>query len=260
MHNIYFILHVHAHARPAGRPSYGENSSIASISDVGATEMGLFIALCSATAVFMLLTAVAYLGRVEAHTPPQRDDHNNNVHVPIDAAVVDVDLESPTWKAWPWLAGIVFIVISSISLILLSIFSVSLFETTHWVFAITFFVTFLAFAIVIGVGSDNYCQRRELDVCRISRVIRWIILGLSVPLAAVAFAFVVACWSSSSDSCYSLNSIAAVFEWVIGFLFGLYALTLAHDLFALRNEGHNRERREAHPANDPNPLAIDHVR
>jgi hypothetical protein len=125
----------------------------------------------------MLFTALAYLGRVEARQHAQRDRDvdgnidNNIAHVHVNPGAVDRDVvDSPAWKQWPFLAGLILMTVSSISLILLSVFSVSQYETAHWVltFAIAFFVTFLAFAIVNGVGSDIYCQRRELDVCRIT--------------------------------------------------------------------------------------------
>ncbi|KAL6852033.1 Frag1/DRAM/Sfk1 family domain-containing protein [Trichoderma novae-zelandiae] len=179
----------------------GKDDTIAFISDVGASKLKpLFIAGSAVTTVFLdLAFAAERLLRHNGRLVP-----NTTVKEKVLSVV-----------------SIVFAVIGTAGLILLSIFDTHHHHKAHDVFLLLFIAGYLLSAVFIcweyyQLGLNN----RQHRILRISF---WIKLTFVIVEFVLAIVFVATNWSSHEN-------VAAVFEWTIAFIFTFYILSFVVDL------------------------------
>jgi len=178
------------------------DQTIAYISDVGAQELKpLFVAGCCVTTVSLILSFLSerwlrHRGRLEKNT-------------------------TTTEK---WLSGlaIVFGIIGSAGLILLSIFDTLRHPRLHDVFLLVFIAGYIISAIFIcweyqrlGIRFRNH---------RVLRISFWMKLFFILVEVVLAIAFI----STNFKKAYNA---AAVLEWAVAFIFTFYLLSFVVDLF-----------------------------
>lgn len=183
--------------------------TIAYISDVGASTLKpLFIAGCSVTTVFLDLSFGAdrwlrHKGRLVPNT-----------------TVTEKVLSGFT---------IVFAIIGTCGLILLSIFDTARYSRLHNIFLLLFIAGYVISAIFICWEYQRLGMRyREHRVLRISF---WVKLAFVVVEIILAVAF-------ASCSYTEHYNPAAVLEWLIAFIFSFYIFSFWIDLYpAVRTKG-----------------------
>lgn len=189
--------------------SMDARQTIAYISDVGASTLKpLFIAGCSVTTVFLDLSFGAdrwlrHKGRLVPNT-----------------TVTEKVLSGFT---------IVFAIIGTCGLILLSIFDTARYSRLHNIFLLLFIAGYVISAIFICWEYQRLGMRyREHRVLRISF---WVKLAFVVVEIILAVAF-------ASCSYTEHYNPAAVLEWLIAFIFSFYIFSFWIDLYpAVRTKG-----------------------
>ncbi|WVQ65159.1 uncharacterized protein L199_003332 [Kwoniella botswanensis] len=203
----------------AGKPRYqSDEASVVFISDVGATHQTLFIVICACVAGFYILSLFAerWLRHVD--------------RLPTDLRKREVIFD--------WLA-IIFCVIGSAGLVLLSAFNAFDHSTIHWTMTLVF---------IVGVALSAIFQSAEVwslhkDHPDRKSLRRNSILKLTVVVVAVACAIAfgatygvcggnsTATSSHSAETCNRVTSAAAALEWTVAFILVFYFLTIAADLW-----------------------------
>ncbi|KAK3956492.1 Frag1/DRAM/Sfk1 family-domain-containing protein [Pseudoneurospora amorphoporcata] len=189
--------------------SMDSRQTIAYISDVGASTLKpLFIAGCSVTTVFLDLSFGA-----------DRWLRHKGRLVP-NATVTEKVLSGMT---------IVFAIIGTCGLILLSIFDTARHPKLHDIFLLLFIAGYVISAIFICWEYQRLGMRyRDHRVLRISF---WIKLAFVIVEIILAVAF-------ASCSYTDHYNPAAVLEWVIAFIFSFYVFSFWIDLYpAVRTKG-----------------------
>lgn len=189
--------------------SMDENQTIAYISDVGASTLKpLFIAGCAVTTVFLDLSFGA-----------DRWLRHKGRLVP-NATMTEKVLSGLT---------ILFAIIGTCGLILLSIFDTARHSKLHNIFLLLFIAGYVISAIFICWEYQRLGMRyKEHRVLRISFWIKLVFVIVEIVLA-IAFA------SCSFTKHYNP---AAVLEWTIAFIFSFYVFSFWIDLYpAIRTKG-----------------------
>ncbi|ETN38784.1 uncharacterized protein HMPREF1541_06822 [Cyphellophora europaea CBS 101466] len=178
-----------------------QNQTIAYISDVGAfTLKPLFISMSSVMVVtlnasFLVERYLRHSGLLAANT-------------------------SRVQKGLS-IGSIIFSTIGGAGIILLSIFDTYRHNTLHNVFLLCFIGGYVVSAILVCAEYQrlgiHYRQHRIL------RISFWVKLFFIIVECLLAIAFVSTNWTSHYN-------VAAVFEWIVAFIFTLYALSFALDL------------------------------
>lgn len=188
-----------------GRPMYerGEGS-VVYISDVGADNKTLFICGTSITGAFFVVSLC--IERWLRHK-----------------ARLDRNIRNR--EKWLSVAAIFFAAAGSACLIGLSIKDAFNYDTIHWRLTIGFIVCVALSAIFTcaewGWLNSDYEAARYL---RFSYLLKLLII-----LCAIAFAIVMGVYFGGDTT--RSQSIAAIMEWTIAFLFDAYLWTLVFDLF-----------------------------
>ncbi|KAL7817012.1 Frag1/DRAM/Sfk1 family domain-containing protein [Trichoderma aethiopicum] len=179
----------------------GSDDQIAFISDIGASKLKpLFIAGSAVTTVFLDLAFAA-----------ERWLRHNGRLVP------NTTLKEKVLA----IVSIVFAVIGTAGLILLSIFDTHHHHKAHDVFLLLFIAGYLLSAVFIcWEYYDLGIYNRQHRILRTSFFIKLTFVIVEFVLAIV---FVATNWSDNEN-------VAAVFEWVIAFIFTFYILSFVVDL------------------------------
>lgn len=190
------------HENRAHYPSMSENQSIAYISDIGAQDLKpLFIAGCCVTTVFLDLSFVA-----------ERWLRHSGRLVPNG---------SVGQKVLAFLT-IVFAIVGTAGLILLSIFDTLHHDKLHDIFLLLFIAGYLLSAIFICWEYQRLgIAHREHRILRIS-------FWVKLTFILVEFCLAVAFAATSFTKNYN---IAAVLEWVVALIFTLYIISFIIDLY-----------------------------
>lgn len=183
-------------------PSMSDGQSIAYISDIGAQRLKpLFIAGCCVTTVFLDLSFVA-----------ERWLRHNGRLVPNG---------SLGQKILAFLT-IVFAIVGTAGLILLSIFDTVHHNRLHDIFLLLFIAGYLLSAIFICWEYQRLgIAHREHRILRISF---W------VKLTFILVEFCLAVTFAATSFTHNYN-VAAIFEWVVSFVFTLYIISFFIDLY-----------------------------
>ncbi|RFU79746.1 fk506 suppressor sfk1 [Trichoderma arundinaceum] len=187
------------------------NDSIAFISDVGASNLKpLFIAGSSVTTVFLDLSFAA-----------ERLLRHNGRLVP-NTTVKEKVLS---------ILSIIFAIVGTAGLILLSIFDTNHHHKAHDIFLLLFIAGYIISAIFICWEYQQLgLYNRQHRVLRISF---WVKLTFVLVEFVLAVVFVATNWSDNQN-------VAAVFEWIIAFIFTFYILSFVIDLLpAIRTKPHS---------------------
>lgn len=185
-----------------GKPRYGDTASVQYISDIGADNKTLFIVITSCTAAsFVLSLALERWLRHKSRLDPNLRRR----------------------EKWLSVLAILFAAGGGACLIALSIRDAFNHNREHWHFTIGFIVL-VAVSVIFttaewGWLDTDYESARAL---RFSYIIKLIIIVLAIICAIVLGALF------NKDN---FQSIAAVFEWLVAFLFDLYLWTLVYDLY-----------------------------
>ncbi|WWC60534.1 uncharacterized protein I303_103108 [Kwoniella dejecticola CBS 10117] len=202
-----------------GKPRYQpDEASVVFISDVGATHQKTFIGICCVTAGFYILSLFAerWLRHVD--------------RLPTDLRKRE--------KIFDWLA-IVFCIIGSAGLVLLSAFNAFDHSTIHWTMTLVF---------IVGVALSAIFQSAEVwslhkDHPDRKSLRRNSILKLTVVIIAIACAIAFGATysicggnatpykSHTAATCNRVTSAAAALEWTVSFILVFYFLTIAADLW-----------------------------
>ncbi|KAG2171642.1 hypothetical protein INT43_008368 [Umbelopsis isabellina] len=209
----------------SGHPRYKSNeATVVYISDVGAVNKPLFIGLGTTISILFVSTlAIDYLLRRKKRLRP----------------MVRRKAEKPIA-----LLSILFSVVAAVGLICLTIFDAFSHSTMHWTFAAIFFVG-LAISGALNVTEIGLLHKDHPK----SRQLRWsfraklIIIILAV-ISLILMAVLMGVCSKSPDkynaqgqmnqTCNIEDSLSAVFEWAIAFLFSFYLATLVLDMLPYR--------------------------
>ncbi|KAL7949192.1 Frag1/DRAM/Sfk1 family domain-containing protein [Trichoderma barbatum] len=178
-----------------------KDDSIAFISDIGASKLKpLFIAGSSVTTVFLDLSFAA-----------ERLLRHNGRLVP------NTTLKEKILSV----ISIVFAIVGTAGLILLSIFDTHHHHRLHDIFLFLFIAGYIISAIFICWEYQQLgLYNRQHRVLRISF---WIKLTFVLVEFFLAIVFVATNWSDNQN-------VAAVFEWIIAFIFTFYILSFIIDL------------------------------
>lgn len=182
-------------------PSMNDGQTIAYISDTGAFALKpLFISMSSIMVVtlnssFIVERYLRHNGRLVANT--SRAQKNLSI------------------------GSIVFSTLGGAGIILLSIFDTYRHNTLHNIFLLCFIVGYVVSAILVCAEYQRLgIHYREHRILRISF---WVKLFFILVEIVFAVAFVSCSWTGNYNP-------AAVFEWIVAFIFTLYVLSFALDL------------------------------
>ena len=186
-----------------GKPRYMPNEgTIVYISDVGANQKPLFIVITSVTAVsFVLSLALERWLRHKARLDPNLRRR----------------------EKWLSVLAIIFAAAGGACLISLSIRDAFNHNRQHWHFTIGFIVC-VAISVICttaewGWLDSDYESARML---KFSYALKLVIIILAIICAIILGAL----FNNENH-----QSIAAVFEWLVAFLFDVYLWTLVYDLY-----------------------------
>lgn len=203
----------------SGKPQYerGEANPVF-ISDVGGTYHTLFIIMSSVTVAFYIasLFAERWLRHVD--------------RLPTDLRTRE--------KVFDWLA-IIFCIIGSAGLVLLSVFDTFHHSTLHWSFTLVF---------IVGVALSAIFQSAEIwslhkDHPDRKSLLRNSIYKLVIVTIAIACAIafgatygtcggeVFATSKHTAEECQKITAAAGALEWTVAFILFFYFLTLVADLW-----------------------------
>jgi len=205
-----------------GHPRYKpHNPKIAYISDVGAEQKALFIAGGTVSMVFWVATLIAdRMLRHRDRTPGFMRRRESIFSI----------------------LAIIFGTIAALALILLTIFDAYNHDNAHWAFTAIFVIAVAINAIFFSleINSLHHTHNREVRNLKRSRNAKAILAFFGV-----VFAIIMAAVGGSCDNtctipntptiycptrCDRQGSVAAVFEWLIAFIFAIYLATFIFDL------------------------------
>ncbi|GAA6049586.1 hypothetical protein NBRC10513_005926 [Rhodotorula toruloides] len=188
------------------------------VSNVGAEprKQALFIAGVSTTAVFYTLSLLMerwlrHLRRIPG--PLRKRDRNADI------------------------VACIFGILGSIALVLLSCLNDLAFPNAHWsmaaVFIVCIAISALCQTLEIMWLKQDHIDRKHL---RRNAIIKWIIVVLAICCAICFGATYGVCAGSGSrrpltSRCDRIKSVAAIFEWTIAGLYGVYLGTMGFDLW-----------------------------
>ncbi|BGP42916.1 hypothetical protein JCM10449v2_006931 [Rhodotorula kratochvilovae] len=206
-----------------------DQGTIVYVSNIGAAHQWLFIFLGTVTAVFYILSLLAerYLRHLRRIPGPLRKRDRN----------ADI-------------AACVFGIGGAIALILLTCFNAVTHSTGHWTCTAIFVVCIALSAtfqtLEIWWLKQDHVERKHL---KRNAMIKWVIVAAAV-LCAIAFGATYGVCASSAEGvpltsrCNTVKSAAAVLEWTIAALYGVYLITFGLDLWpASKTRGHKFEER-----------------
>lgn len=197
-----------------GKPTYEaeESTIVVYVSDVGADNHKLFIAITAVTAAFYILSLWAE--RWLRH---------------LDRLPADVRRRE---RYLDW-AAIIFGTIAAIALLMLGIFDAFNHSTVHWSMTVIF-VLGTAISAIFQSGEIWSLHKDHPDRQHLRRnsILKLIVVTLAVAIA-IAFA---ACYgvcrgNNTSDRCNKVTGAAGALEWACAFMLGFYFVTLAMDLW-----------------------------
>ncbi|WWC88108.1 uncharacterized protein L201_003012 [Kwoniella dendrophila CBS 6074] len=203
----------------AGKPRYkSDEASVVFISDVGATYQKLFIGICACVAGFYILSLFAE--RWLRH---------------IDRLPTDLRKRETIFD---WLA-IIFCIIGSAGLVLLSAFNAFDHSTIHWTMTLVFIVGVALSAIFqsaeIWSLHKDHPDRKSL---KRNSILKLFVVTVAVACAIAFGATYSVCGgnstptkSHSASTCNRITSVAAAMEWTVSFILTFYFLTIAADLW-----------------------------
>ncbi|KAL7892283.1 Frag1/DRAM/Sfk1 family domain-containing protein [Trichoderma sp. SZMC 28014] len=203
---LYWV--VNTHAEHYSYMDKGDN--IAFISDIGASKLKpLFIAGSSVTTAFLDLSFAA-----------ERLLRHNGRLVP-----------NTTGKEKLFsILSILFAIVGTCGLILLSIFDTHHHHRAHDVFLLLFIAGYIISAIFIC--AEYYVLGLYNRHHKILRISFWVKIAFVIVEFVFAIIFVSTNWSNNTN-------VAAVFEWIIAFIFTFYILSFVIDLLpAVRTKDH----------------------
>jgi len=139
--------------------------------------------------------------------------------------------------------SIVFGSIAALALILLSILDADYHSTAHWVFTVIFIVG-VALNAVFFVAEINSLSHDHYHIhdLKKSRDIKLGLVSAGIVFAIIMVILMAICDNKCKitninpktqrcpDTCDGTDSTAAVFEWIIAFIFAFYVATFAMDL------------------------------
>ncbi|KAL7797453.1 Frag1/DRAM/Sfk1 family domain-containing protein [Trichoderma ceciliae] len=211
---LYWIVDTHS----IHYPYMGKDNTIAFISDIGASKLKpLFIAGSAVTTVFLDLSFAA-----------ERLLRHNGRLVP------NTTLKEKVLS----IISIVFAVIGTAGLILLSIFDTNHHHRLHDVFLFLFIAGYLLSAVFTCWEYQQLGLKNRQH--RILRISFWVKLTFVIVEFVLAIVFVSTNWSNNKN-------VAAVFEWIIAFIFTFYILSFVIDLLpAVRTKAHTARFVKSH--------------
>jgi len=199
-----------------GHPQYKETeATIVFISDIGAAHKQLFIPGCAVTGIFYVATLAAerYLRHKERIPKGERRRERNFA-----------------------IGAIVCCVIAALALLFLSIFDAFNHSTAHWILTIVFVVGVAISAVFQSL--QVFCiKKSHPDRAHLKRntIFKLVIVSVAI-VFAIAFGILYAICKGDAGTddparCDGTTSTAAVFEWLIAYLFDVYLFTLVLDLY-----------------------------
>ncbi|GAA5876808.1 hypothetical protein JCM3774_003479, partial [Rhodotorula dairenensis] len=186
------------------------DATIQYVSNIGAEHQWLFILGSALTAIFYSLTLLAerWLRHLRRIPGPLRSRDR-----------------------WTDICACIFGILGACALVILASANDRDFPTVHWSFTAVFVVCIAISAlfqtIEIWFLKQDHVERKHL---RRNAIIKWIIVGTAVA-AAIAFVGTYATCAGQPDDqplssrCNRVKSVAAVLEWVIAALYGVYLMT-----------------------------------
>lgn len=199
-----------------GFPKYvNTDATVVFISDVGAQYHTYFIIFAVLSAVFYILTTL-----IERHLRHQRRIPGS---VRKRQSVLDI-------------CSVVFAIIGSIGLILLSIFDDITYPNVHWSMTVVF-VAGVAISVLLQtlqIFSLSKSHDDELWHLRAMAIVKSIILGIALAVLVVFIGTYAACSGDVQDGnsqCNRVVSAAGVAEWLLAFLLSLFFLSYIVDLY-----------------------------
>lgn len=203
----------------SGAPRYRrDNPTINYISDVGAVKKGIFIPGAIVTSIFFVLSLIA--DRMLRHREYTSTFLRRRESVFSMLAII---------------AGF----IAGLALSLLSIFDTDNHHNAHWTFTVIFIVGVFINAVFFSLEINSlYRGYPNIRALRRSRNSKLVIASIGIVLAIVMAILMGSCSDDCSgdngnqcdNKCDTTESVAAVFEWIIAFLFSIYLLTFVYDL------------------------------
>ncbi|KWU43465.1 hypothetical protein RHOSPDRAFT_13637, partial [Rhodotorula sp. JG-1b] len=141
---------------------------------------------------------------------------------------------------WLDIFACIFGILGACALVILASANDRDFPTVHWsftaVFVVCIAISALCQTIEIWFLKQDHVERKHL---RRNAIIKWIIVGTAVA-AAIAFVGTYATCAGQPDNqplsgrCDRIKSVAAVLEWLIALLYGVYLMTFGLDLWPAR--------------------------
>ncbi|RKP00228.1 hypothetical protein CXG81DRAFT_19785 [Caulochytrium protostelioides] len=197
-----------------------DSSTIITLSAIGAQHQAYFITLGTLTAILFVASLILdYKLRRQARLPPGRRKKRETIMARLSIA---------------------FGVVAAIGLIGLTIANVNESTGTHYAFAGVFFVCLVlsgaANASEITAISHDYPRLRAARISKYMKLLV-VLLGVAFLVCFVALATVCDNDSTFGNRCNAQDSAAAVFEYLLAFVFVLFTLTLVVDLLPERRKG-----------------------
>ncbi|GAA5968591.1 hypothetical protein JCM11641_007688 [Rhodosporidiobolus odoratus] len=148
------------------------------------------------------------------------------------------------------IVAVVFGLLGGVALIILACFNDLAFPNVHWSFT-AIFVVCIAISALAQTLELHWIRQDHVDRKHLKRnaIIKWLIVAFAI-CGAIAFgATYGVCAGQPNDQppsgrCDTIQSVAAVLEWLIAFLYDVYLLSLALDLWpAHKTVGHKFQDR-----------------
>ncbi|BGP19481.1 hypothetical protein JCM10213_006301 [Rhodosporidiobolus nylandii] len=206
-----------------------DQATIIYVSNIGAEHQALFIAGTCLTSFFYALALISerwlrHLRRIPGAL--RRRDRNADI------------------------VCCVFGLLGAVALIILACFNCVAFPNVHWSFT-AIFVVCIAISAAAQTLELHWLHQDHVDRKHLKRnaIIKWLVVGCAIA-AAIAFGCTYGvCAGQDNDAppsgrCDTVESVAAVLEWTIAFLYGVYLFSLIFDLWpATKTIGHHFEDR-----------------
>ncbi|ORY24888.1 Frag1/DRAM/Sfk1 family-domain-containing protein [Naematelia encephala] len=216
-----------------GKPKYrSDEASVVFISDVGGMHKLLFIIMSSVTVGFYISSLFAE--RWLRH---------------VDRLPVDLRLRE---KVFDWMA-IVFGIIGSAALVLLSVFDTFNHSGIHWSMTLVFIVC-VALSAIFQSAEVWSLHKDHPDRAHLLRnaIIKLLVILLAI-VSAIGFGATYAvCGGNSTatrghsaQTCNRITSAAAALEWTVAFILVFYFFTLVADLWPAGKSSERYMRRLA---------------
>lgn len=203
----------------ASRPKYETDSpNVSFISTIGSVHKPVFVIGASITAAFFVVTLILFIFRNEKRARLHSSQVNGNGNQPFSK------------RLWADVLALVFGIIGSTFLVLLTVLDSMHHSTFHWISTLIFAFSVILCAIFNVVGLSSF--RRFHRSVYISYFLKILFIVLAALTLIGMISLMYSCSSHGETlvgECMTLETTAAILEWILALLFFVFLLTWVID-------------------------------